>query len=174
MSQASAFERQEYPAGEATVHTFQHHESYGLPPEGRARDHESELTSGFTILPDRQYGFLTDTSICIGCKACEVACKEWNQLPADDVEWLGTSYDNTHTLNHRTWRHVSFVEQPPANGGPPRWLFQSDICKHCDHAGCLEACPTGAIVRTEYGSVVIQQDICNGCQYCVPSCPFGV
>jgi formate dehydrogenase iron-sulfur subunit len=103
-----------------------------------------------------------------------VACKEWNNLPADDLSWLGTSYDNTHTLNHRTWRHVSFLEQAPARKGPPRWLFQSDICKHCDHAGCLEACPTGSIIRTEFGTVVIQQEICNGCQYCVPSCPYGV
>jgi formate dehydrogenase iron-sulfur subunit len=59
-------------------------------------------------------------------------------------------------------------------GGQPSWDFSSDVCKHCEHAGCLEACPTGAIVRTEFGGVFIQPDICNGCGYCVVSCPFGV
>ena len=186
MSDARAFNREEFPPGDSTVHTFQHHESYDTPPEVLSPRHEAEHTSGYAVVPGEQYGFLTDTSICIGCKACEVACKEWNHLPADDVEWLATSYDNTHTLGHKTWRHVSFIEQPARNGGalrsahgeaihpPPRWLFHSDICKHCDHAGCLEACPTGAITRTEFGTVLIQQDICNGCNYCVPSCPFGV
>ncbi|MHB1416831.1 MAG: 4Fe-4S dicluster domain-containing protein [Chloroflexota bacterium] len=75
-----------------------------------------------------------------------------------------------------TWRHVAFVEEFPKDGRRQdrRWLFMSDVCKHCENAGCLDACPTGAIVRTEFGSVVIQQDVCNGCEYCVPSCPFGV
>lgn len=135
---------------------------------------ESELTSGYRIEPGRVYGFFTDTTLCIGCKACEVACKQWNSLPADNVQFLGTSYDNTLGLGHSTWRHVKFIEQAGADGAPPRWLFQSDICKHCERAGCLEACPTGAIVRTEFGTVLIQQDICNGCKYCVPSCPYGV
>jgi formate dehydrogenase iron-sulfur subunit len=135
---------------------------------------ESELTAGYGIEPGRTYGFFTDTTLCIGCKACEVACKQWNNLPADGLEFQATSYDNTGSLGHTTWRHVKFVEQPPANGGDARWLFLSDICKHCEHAGCLEACPTGAIVRTEFGSVLIQQDICNGCKYCVPACPYGV
>lgn len=135
---------------------------------------ESELTSGFRVEPGQTYGFFTDTTLCIGCKACEIACKEWNSLQADDMSFLGTSYDNTHGLSHSTWRHVKFIEQPPGDGGMPRWLLHSDICKHCEHAGCLEACPTGAIIRTEFGSVLIQQDICNGCKYCVPSCPYGV
>ncbi|HZU11314.1 MAG TPA: 4Fe-4S dicluster domain-containing protein [Chloroflexota bacterium] len=121
-------------------------------------------------------GFLTDTSLCIGCKACEVACKQWNQLPMDGVEWLGTSYDNTHSLGATTWRHVTFAELPGSGGAGAQtnWLMMSDVCKHCTHAGCLEACPTGAIMRTEFDTVVIQQDVCNGCGYCVPSCPFGV
>jgi formate dehydrogenase iron-sulfur subunit len=135
---------------------------------------ESELTAGFRIEPGQKYGFFTDTTLCIGCKACEVACKQWNHLPADGLDFLGTSYDNTHSLGATTWRHVKFIEQPGAGNGDPRWLFLSDICKHCENAGCLEACPTGAIARTEFGTVVIQQDICNGCQYCVPSCPYGV
>jgi formate dehydrogenase iron-sulfur subunit len=161
-------------------------------------------------------GFFTDTSICIGCKACEVACKEWNRNPRDgDLELLGSSYDNTGALGASTWRHVAFIEQgkdrieearqtgralvdlgmpglrPPEpaspDGGarpaprelPPdtdefRWLMSSDVCKHCTHAGCLDVCPTGALFRTEFGTVVVQADVCNGCGTCVAGCPFGV
>ncbi|MGO1389408.1 4Fe-4S dicluster domain-containing protein [Brachybacterium alimentarium] len=171
-------------------------------------------------------GFFTDTSICIGCKACEVACKEWNQNPTDgDLELLGSSFDNTGELGANTWRHVAFVEQdserieeakesgrrlvslgmptvgprssgprpgaPSTPGGRPgddltgedttppdtpefRWLMSSDVCKHCTNAGCLDVCPTGALHRTEFGTVVVQQDVCNGCGTCVGGCPFGV
>ncbi|GAA0190762.1 4Fe-4S dicluster domain-containing protein [Glutamicibacter creatinolyticus] len=158
-------------------------------------------------------GFFTDTSICIGCKACEVACKEWNRNPADSqYELLESSYDNTGELGADTWRHVAFVEQnrehieaaresgralvslgmpgigPPGGNGqnlqgvdttPPdtldfRWLMSSDVCKHCTNAGCLDVCPTGALFRTEHGTVVVQDDICNGCGTCVAGCPFGV
>ncbi len=125
--------------------------------------------------------FLTDASLCIGCKACEVACKEWNEAPDDGFSWSGHSYDNTHALGASTWRHVLFLEQKQSMGSqlaginePFRWQFLSDVCKHCANAGCLEACPTGSIVRTEVGSVFVQPDICNGCGYCVVSCPFGV
>jgi formate dehydrogenase iron-sulfur subunit len=117
-------------------------------------------------------GFFTDSTVCIGCKACEVACKEWNGVPHDGFTWTGMSYDNTGTLGHSTWRHVKFVER--VRDGVPAWDFSSDVCKHCEHAGCLEACPTGAIVRTEFGSVFVQSDVCNGCGYCVVTCPFGV
>ena len=123
------------------------------------------------------HGFFTDTTICIGCKACEVACKQWNQLPGDGYAFTGNSYDNTVALGGTTWRHVAFVEQmaPPEEPvGASRWLMMSDVCKHCTNAGCLEACPTGAIVRNEFDDVFIQPDVCNGCGYCVPSCPFGV
>jgi formate dehydrogenase iron-sulfur subunit len=146
-------------------------------------------------------GFFTDTSVCIGCKACEVACKEWNQVPASPQGFSGESYDNTIDLGANTWRHVAFVEQrkPLApdgstlaqtaarselaietglqtyqDGDGMRWLMASDVCKHCTHAACLEACPTGALFRTEFGTVVVQEDVCNGCGYCVPACPFGV
>ena len=125
--------------------------------------------------------FLTDSTLCIGCKACEVACKEWNQISEDGYEWSGHSYDNTQAVGHSTWRHVKFVENPVeigvgGNSGeqPPAWSFSSDVCKHCEVAGCLEACPTGAIVRMEFGAVYVQPDVCNGCAYCVVSCPFGV
>jgi formate dehydrogenase iron-sulfur subunit len=125
-------------------------------------------------------GFFTDSTLCIGCKACEVACKEWNEVPHDGFAFSGLSYDNTLALGHSTWRHVKFVEQTPAigrGGNAPElmsWEFSSDVCKHCENAGCLEACPTGSIIRTEFGGVYVQPDICNGCGYCVVSCPFGV
>ncbi len=122
-------------------------------------------------------GFYTDTTVCIGCKACEVACKEWNQLPARNggVGVLsGDSYDNTRALDGIHWRHVKFVEQFSADRQDGRWLMMSDVCKHCAHAGCLEVCPTGAIIRTEFDTVVIQSDTCNGCRDCIGACPFGV
>ncbi|NEX61006.1 4Fe-4S dicluster domain-containing protein [Noviherbaspirillum sp. 17J57-3] len=143
---------------------------------------ESELTAGVRIRPGRRYGFFTDTTRCIGCKACEVACKEWNGLPADQVRLSGMSYDNTQALSAHTWRHVAFIEKMPRDGERPtsmpayqsNWLMMSDVCKHCANAACLQACPTGALFRTEFDTVVVQQDICNGCGYCVPACPFGV
>ena len=170
----------------------------------------------------RRMGFFTDTSVCIGCKACEVACKQWNDLPADGSQsGKGVSYDHTGDLSASTWRHVRFVElfEPspelreearraldagaggklpaiPAAGGLDLvdgaqaapglvdvadavrkmgdWVFMSDVCKHCTNAGCLDACPTGALIRTEYQTVVLQPDVCNGCGYCVTACPFGV
>jgi formate dehydrogenase iron-sulfur subunit len=134
-------------------------------------------------------GFLTDPTLCIGCKACEVACKEWNGVPDDGYRFTGNSYDNTGQLSGSTWRHVKFLELDQSLGpqiaGPMGsqgdegssgfgWLFSSDVCKHCEVAGCLEACPTGAIVRNEVGAVYVQDDVCNGCGYCVVGCPFGV
>ena len=194
--------------------------------------------------PPQRMGFFTDTSVCIGCKACEVACKEWNLVPDDGLTLTGMSYDNTGMLGANSWRHVAFIEQPlqvgrqqsgvdlhptqrSASGnehrvtdavmgevdsarlgtatgdvdvdgarsrvdlGMPstrlpgsasalegrtevRWLMASDVCKHCTSAACLDVCPTGSLFRTEYGTVVVQEDICNGCGYCVPACPFGV
>jgi len=131
----------------------------GTPPEPRAA-----------------MGFYTDTTVCIGCKACEVACKQWNQLPADGFEWSGNSYDNTGGLSATSWRHVKFIEQfdGGADGHPDRWLMMSDVCKHCVAAPCQQACPTGAIIYNEFGNVYIQPDICNGCAYCIAACPFGV
>jgi len=122
-------------------------------------------------------GFFTDTSVCIGCKACEVACKEWNSVPEDGIALTGMSYDNSVGLSADTWRHVAFIEQrkPVADGQDQfRWLMASDVCKHCTHAACLDVCPTGALFRTEFGTVVVQEDVCNGCGYCVPACPYGV
>jgi formate dehydrogenase iron-sulfur subunit len=127
-----------------------------------------------------------------------VACKEWNEVPDDGYLLTGMSYDNSQELGASTWRHVAFVEKPVAAGkasgpaepapvdlgmpslGAPdadagiRWLMSSDVCKHCTHAACLDVCPTGALFRTEFGTVVVQPDVCNGCGYCVPACPYGV
>jgi formate dehydrogenase iron-sulfur subunit len=143
----------------------------GLDPAAR---------SGYAEHPPRM-GFFTDTSVCIGCKACEVACKEWNAVPEDGIELTGMSYDNTVGLSGSTWRHVAFIEQSAvttllADGSDAgvRWLMSSDVCKHCTEAACLDVCPTGALLRTEFGTVVVQEDICNGCGYCVSACPFGV
>jgi formate dehydrogenase iron-sulfur subunit len=134
-------------------------------------------------------GFFTDTSVCIGCKACEVACKEWNDVPADagpsgsgstemaDLDLLGMSYDNTGALGGNTWRHVAFIESEYTSGprqGDVQWLMSSDVCKHCTHAACLDVCPTGALIHTEFDTVYVQPDVCNGCGYCVPACPYGV
>jgi formate dehydrogenase iron-sulfur subunit len=149
-------------------------------------------------------GFFTDTSVCIGCKACEIACKEWNEVPADPLGFTGESYDNSGDLGANRWRHVAFIEQkvpvhgvteaapdswvqeaarqelvehglePHDDGSGFRWLMSSDVCKHCTEAGCLDVCPTGALFRTEFGTVVVQEDVCNGCGYCVVACPFGV
>jgi formate dehydrogenase iron-sulfur subunit len=215
--------------------------------------------AGYVDAPPRK-GFFTDTSVCIGCKACEVACKEWNLVPDDGFNLLGSSYDNTGGLTANSWRHVAFIEQPvagrgcgtdspgafaglptgpsgsaesavvaagtgqdtgtapgvppafdalaaaatitaapaeagPAEAGPQflgmpmsdlpgrtidaprtdfRWLMMSNVCKHCTHAACLDVCPTGSLFRTEFGTVVVQEDICNGCGYCIPACPYGV
>ena len=148
------------------------------------------------MAPQAAMGFFTDTSVCIGCKACEIACKQWNQLPASEPLWTGSSYDNTGQLSATTWRHVQFIEHIERPAIPllqtdtalvpdsqstalpffnsDRWLMQSDVCKHCANAPCLEACPTGSIIRTEFDTVYVQQDICNGCGYCIVACPFGV
>jgi formate dehydrogenase iron-sulfur subunit len=161
------------------------------------------LTESYADEARPRMGFFTDTSICIGCKACEVACKSWNGVPHEDLNWTGRSYDNSDSLGPNRWRHVAFVEQrkplsmtdgdsslveqaslgdlaeradidthKDADG--LRWLMSSDVCKHCTEAACLDVCPTGAIFRTEFGTVVVQDDVCNGCGYCITACPFGV
>jgi formate dehydrogenase iron-sulfur subunit len=142
--------------------------------------------------PREAMGFFTDSTLCIGCKACEVACKQWNGLSADGMEWSGQSYDNTRTLSATTWRHVTFTELVRATNderrstaeltrnpqseirNEVRWLFNSDVCKHCTEAPCQQVCPTGALIRNEFDDVYLQQDVCNGCGYCVSACPFGV
>jgi formate dehydrogenase iron-sulfur subunit len=152
----------------------------GLTPGSPPWDSSSRVQlkpSSAATLPHEPMGFYTDTTVCIGCKACEVACKEWNQLPATGGgkhEMSGDSYDNTRKLDGIHWRHVKFVEQFSEDRTDGRWLMMSDVCKHCVNAPCLEVCPTGAIIRTEFDTVVIQSDTCNGCRACIGACPFGV
>jgi formate dehydrogenase iron-sulfur subunit len=143
--------------------------------------HDLDIRSHDEDGTPRHMGFFTDTSICIGCKACEVACKEWNHVPEDGLTFTGKSYDNTGSIGANSWRHVAFIEQlrplqmaDEQGSGGLRWLMASDVCKHCAHAACLDVCPTGALTRTEFGTVIVQSDVCNGCGYCVPACPFGV
>src|SRR5207244_4239373 len=121
----------------------------------------------------RTLAMFTDVSLCIGSRACQVACKQWNQLAPEEPEWTGT-YQNHHHFTDKSYRLVRFFEETDDKGQIKQWHMMSDVCKHCAQAGCLEACPTGAIYRTEYGTVNINQDICNGCRYCVSACPFGV
>ena len=130
------------------------------------------------IVPGKKYGFFTDTSVCIGCKACEVACKEWNQLPSKPEAFRGDSLDNTGELGGTTWRHVKFIDNVPdetlGEGNGKAFLLMSDVCKHCKHASCMDVCPTGAIIRTEFDTVFIQEDVCNGCRNCIAACPYDV
>jgi formate dehydrogenase iron-sulfur subunit len=127
-------------------------------------------------------GFFTDTTVCIGCKSCQVACHQWNNLPSPDGQrrplpvLSGNSYDNTGSLSETNWRHVKFIEQfsTDVNRSQARWLMMSDVCKHCVNAPCLEVCPTGAILRTEFDTVYINEPACNGCRDCIAACPFGV
>ncbi len=125
-------------------------------------------------------GFFTDTSVCIGCKACEVACKEWNGLAANGPQFLADSFDNTGKLDAQNWRHVKFLERDAhltastTAGDGNAWLMMSDVCKHCQQASCAEVCPTNAIIRTEFDTVFIQQEVCNGCRNCISACPYGV
>ncbi len=210
------------------------------PPPGAMTTHAPPSEISIRRAGAERLGFFTDTTVCIGCKACEVACKQWNDLPADGGAFRrGGSYDHTGELSANTWRHVRFVEllEPSViqreearlalergeGGGVPHipaasladagggvteeevpdlvrwaeengrehgedapvdvaaavaamdgWVFMSDVCKHCTNAGCMDACPTGALIRTEFETVVLQPDVCNGCGYCIPSCPFGV
>jgi formate dehydrogenase iron-sulfur subunit len=139
----------------------------------RPIDESAERVMASYESPESRKGFFTDTTLCIGCKACEVACKEWNGIPQDGYAFTAEFYDNTGALGGNTWRHVAFVEQL-GRRDESRWLMSSDVCKHCTSAACLDVCPTGALVRTEHGTVVVQPDVCNGCGYCIPACPFGV
>jgi formate dehydrogenase iron-sulfur subunit len=129
------------------------------------------------IVPGQAYGFFTDTSVCIGCKACEVACKQWNTLSGHEPSFLD-GYDNTGQLDSQNWRYVQMIDNVPdetlGTGQGKAWLMMSDVCKHCQHASCMDVCPTGAIIRTEFDTVFIQPDVCNGCRNCISACPYSV
>jgi len=113
-----------------------------------------------------------DTSTCIGCKACEVACQEWNDLPPLSTHQVGT-YQTMPTLDAGFWNLIRFDEREVEGG--LMWLMRKDQCMHCAEPGCLEACPApGAIVQYANGIVDVNQDNCIGCGYCETGCPFDV
>ena len=112
---------------------------------------------------------LVDTTRCMGCRACQVACKQWNQLPAEkESKFLGT-YENPPALTADTWTKIQFHEFSDAG---PKWRFRKQQCFHCDDASCVNVCPTGAAKKRPNGIVVIDQSICAGCKYCVEACPY--
>jgi formate dehydrogenase iron-sulfur subunit len=116
---------------------------------------------------------LVDTTTCIGCKACEVACMEWNDLPFRE-----TVFDNTYqTMPETAWNYWNLIQfrEHPREDGAMQWLMRKDQCMHCADPGCLAACPAdNAIVQYQNGIVDFQQDYCIGCQYCVTGCPFNI
>jgi formate dehydrogenase iron-sulfur subunit len=115
---------------------------------------------------------LVDTSTCIGCKACEVACQEWNDLPPEATTQTGT-YQTSPELTSSLWNLIRFREHEEE--GVLKWLMRKDQCMHCTEPGCLVACPApGAIVQYTNGIVDFQQDQCIGCGYCMTGCPFNV
>ncbi len=112
---------------------------------------------------------LIDTSKCVGCRACQAACKQWNQLPAEETTFDG-SYENPSKLSPNTWMRVTFDEVE--EDGQLNWYFGSDRCMHCTDAACVSVCPSGAMHHTETGSVAINGELCIGCNYCAANCPF--
>lgn len=117
-------------------------------------------------------GFLVDTSRCIGCRSCQVACKQWNKLDADATKNQGT-FENPRDLTPALYNRIRFVEQEKA--GEVSWLFLNERCMHCGEAGCIKVCPSpGALYRTKDGIVAFNKDKCISCKYCVSACPFNI
>jgi formate dehydrogenase iron-sulfur subunit len=116
-----------------------------------------------------QKTMLIDTSRCIGCRACQAACKQWNQLPAEKTEFRG-SYENPARFSSITWTKIVFREHE--ENGKVRWLFAKQGCMHCTEAACIKVCPANAIYRTEFGTVKIDPQRCIGCNYCAANCTY--
>ena len=133
----------------------------------------STTTPAPSIRQVEEVAKLIDVSKCIGCKACQVACSEWNEL-RDDVGSNHGTYDNPIDLTAESWTVMRFTEHEKADGDL-EWLIRKDGCMHCAEPGCLKACPSpGAIVQYANGIVDFNQDKCIGCGYCVTGCPFNV
>jgi formate dehydrogenase iron-sulfur subunit len=113
-------------------------------------------------------GVLVDMTRCMGCRGCQVACKQWNQLPYEETKFRGT-YENPPALSPKTWTKIQFFE---SSKGKQEWRFRKQQCFHCDDASCITVCPTGAAHKAEGGLVIIDQSICTGCKYCAEACPF--
>lgn len=113
---------------------------------------------------------LIDPSKCIGCRSCQIACKQWNQLPAEKTKFTGT-YENPPGFTPLTWTKIVFKEQE--KNGEIRWNLTKQGCMHCYDAACMTVCPADAIYRTNYGTVAVDVNKCIGCNYCAANCPFG-
>lgn len=132
----------------------------GVTPPPQARKHVVEVAK------------LIDVSACIGCKACQVGCSEWNDLRAPQEECVGV-YDNPRDMNAKQWTVMKFSEVE--ENDRLEWLIRKDGCMHCSEPGCLKACPVpGAIIQYANGIVDFQSDKCIGCGYCIAGCPFNV
>ncbi len=115
---------------------------------------------------------LIDTSKCMGCRGCQVACKQWNQLPAEKTIFSGT-YENPPRFSANTWTKIGFKEYTD-EAGKDHWIFTKLGCMHCADAACVKACPAGALGHTEYGTVKIDEKRCIGCNYCIANCTYNV
>ncbi len=132
------------------------------------------ITGALAPRDDFQVTKLIDTSKCIGCKACQTACLEWNDL-RENVGVNAGVYDNPHDLTENSWTLMRYTEWDNPQTGRLEWLIRKDGCMHCADPGCLKACPApGAIVQYTNGIVDFQKDACIGCGYCVKGCPFNI
>lgn len=122
---------------------------------------------------EKEVAMLTDISECIGCKACEVACKQWNENPVDTTTFLG-SYQSHASLSHNTWTVIQFVEDISDNRDHVAWMFAKHNCMHCNEAGCVESCPVDALTYGDMGTVHLNESKCIGCGYCEQGCPFDM
>ena len=120
----------------------------------------------------KEYVKFVDVTKCDGCRACMVACKNWNDLPAENEEFQGSMQSHAGLTAH-TWNLITYKEKETANGDL-NWLFQHKSCLHCKDAMCEKACPENAISHSEFGAVVIDHEKCVGCNYCVQNCMFDV
>ncbi len=132
---------------------------------------EKRRLSGVDI-QTRKKGVLVRPDLCIGCRGCQTACKEWNKLPGDRTVNRGT-YENPPDLTPNLYNKIRFVEVE--EGGHLRWLFISQRCMHCTEAGCMKVCPApGALYRTPEGAVAFNKKKCIGCRFCLAGCPFNI
>jgi formate dehydrogenase iron-sulfur subunit len=120
-----------------------------------------------------EYAVLVDPAKCIGCRACQVSCKRWNDRPGEATTF-SSEWTNPPELSYNTYTHIRFQLEHDQTTGETEWRFFNWRCMHCKIPACAEACPVNAITKHEEGPVVIDQDLCIGCKFCVSACPFGI